>query len=97
VVRTLKTIRRAVPARRTRPMILRSRVTGMDNNKTETEAYIERRVRKVLAINALKRIRIIVGRIEASDRKARIAVYVFALLFTAIAILLFFIISQMSR
>lgn len=69
----------------------------MDKHKTETQAYIERRVRHALAINALKRIRKIVDQVEAADRTARIAVYLFLLLFVAGAISLFFMISHTPR
>lgn len=69
----------------------------MDNHKTEIQAFIERRVRNALALNALKRIRQIVDKIESDDRKARIAVYLFVLLFAALAIALFLVIAHTSR
>jgi hypothetical protein len=69
----------------------------MDDRKSETQVYIERRTRNALAINALKRIRKLVDRFEADDRKARIAVYIFALLFTMVAIFLVITISHTSR
>jgi len=69
----------------------------MEKHKTDSQDYIERRVRNALAINALKRIRNIIEQIETADRKARIAVYLFALLFTTLAIALYFMISHTPR
>lgn len=66
----------------------------MDNHEAEKQAYIERRVRRALSTRALNRIRKVVDQIEADDRKARIAVYIFLLLFCAGAVALIFMISH---
>lgn len=66
----------------------------MGKHEPETQAYIDRHVERALATKALNKIRNIVDQIEIDDKKARIAVYIFVLLFTAIALLLFFIISH---
>lgn len=68
----------------------------MDRNKTERSDYIERRIRHALALHALQRIRRIVDRIEADDRKAGIAVYVFFLLFSLCALGLYTAVSYES-
>ena len=58
----------------------------MEPQEAEQQQYIDHRVRHALSRNALARIKRIVDRFEADERRSRIAVYVFFLLFVAIAL-----------